>query len=180
LKAWIAAAVAAIAFLVFAAAASADTNSNIAGTIDPADGAEVSDPSIVISGTFEDSCGQDGDIDITVSSGAISDFEADCEDGTWTWSATWSGYGDGEQTVTVDFEHIFGCNPQTGVCQHIHTGEVEATYDVVFPTQQLCDGPFDNHGQYVSCVARGLESPPGKGQNGVKDAAKSNEGKPNP
>jgi hypothetical protein len=40
--------------------------------------------------------------------------------------------------------------------------------------------PTGNHGQYVSCVARGLESPPGKGQNGVKDAARSDEGKPNP
>jgi hypothetical protein len=39
--------------------------------------------------------------------------------------------------------------------------------------------PTGNHGQYVSCVARNESSPPGKGPV-VKDAAQSDEGKPNP
>jgi hypothetical protein len=47
------------------------------------------------------------------------------------------------------------------------------------PAQLDCEGPFDNHGQYVSCVARNESSPPGKGPV-VKDAAQSDEGKPNP
>lgn len=106
----------------------------LSGTIDPADGTTITDPQVTLSGTFSNSgCGLGGTITITPQSGTVGPITKSCVDSVWTWSADWSGYNSGWQTVDVDFQSgLHG-----GQNAFIHTGHVSATYYV----ESVCDEP---------------------------------------
>jgi hypothetical protein len=113
LKAWIAAAVAAMAFLVFAAAASANHGNATAMSINPASGSTITTAATNLTATFtfdNPVCGEAGTVVAVASSGAVVQTSLTCDapTSTWTWTGTWSGYGNGAQSVSLTFNQTWG------------------------------------------------------------------------
>jgi hypothetical protein len=83
-----------------------------------------------------------GTININVLTGSVSSYTQSCDDGIWSWSALWSGYGAGYQTVMVTFETRYG--GRDGL-KWLHYGAVLATYQVL-TVCELPDAPaIANH-----------------------------------
>ena len=118
----------------------------VTATIDPPDGATISAPSTSLTATFGGfgegvNCGLETTITATVSSGAITDESQSCGDGggaVWTWTATWSGYAEGSQTVTVDF---LQAHAQAHGQGFTHSGTVSATYTVDLASEDCPAAP---------------------------------------
>jgi hypothetical protein len=168
MRLWMAAAGALLAFLAFAAVAWADETLVISGDTEVAPGgcttltATWHRHNDITHGEWSvDGVGEGAEMvpdDGVQRQNGSSEFEF-CDD-----------ENDSQDEYLIEFDlwhHTQGREQNAGV-----------TVTVVEPTQQSCAGPFDNHGQYVSCVAQNESSPPGKGPV-VKEAAKSSEGKPN-
>jgi len=106
----------------------------LTGTIDPADGSTITNSAVTLSGTFANSgCGLGGTITVTPESGTVTPVTKSCLDGVWSWSADWSGYSEGWQTVTVNFQSGLHGGPNN----FVHTGTVTADYYI----ETYCDAP---------------------------------------
>jgi hypothetical protein len=143
-------------------------NATVNATIAPQTGTEITAAVTALTGTFGpgSGCGLTTNINVIPSVGTVSGLSVGCveanDEAIWSWQATWSDYGPGEHTVTATFLATHGTS-------FVHDGEIVATYTVV--ASDDCESD-ENHGQFVSCVAKTTESAPGKGQT-VSAAAKS-------
>ena len=107
----------------------------VSGSLSPVGGSTITESEMTLSGTFSNSgCGLGATITVDVDSGTVSPVTSSCNNGTWTWSATWSGYGSGLQGVTVDFLSCCHGGPN----QFSHTGSIHAVYLVEL---ESCDAP---------------------------------------
>jgi hypothetical protein len=106
----------------------------LSGTVNPVDGTTITDSAVTLSGTFANSgCGLGGTITVTPDSGDITSFTKSCDDGIWSWSAEWSGYSEGWQTVVINFQS----GRHGGPNNFVHTGTVTADYYI----ETYCDAP---------------------------------------
>jgi hypothetical protein len=109
-------------------------NLTLTSTITPVDGSTITEPSVLVSGTFGNSgCGILPNITVQASDGSVTGLTTSCLDGLWSWSGTWSGYADGPQSVTAEFYATHG-NPSS---PFVHSGSVTANYVV----ETFCDAP---------------------------------------
>jgi hypothetical protein len=104
-------------------------------TISPAGGSTITTTETTLSGTFWNSgCGLGATIVVSATDGDVSAVTQSCNNGTWSWSADWSGYGAGDQTVLVTFVTYHGGNDGH---KFMHSSAVTATYHVLL----ACDLP---------------------------------------
>lgn len=87
---------------------------------------------IQLTGTFGSSgqgagCGHTTAITGAASTGDVTVTSQTCDNSVWTWTANWTGYSAGSQSVTMQFTQSHGN-------QFLHTGSATATYTLVFPT----------------------------------------------
>lgn len=75
-------------------------------------------------------CGLSTAITGSASSGDVAVASPICDNSIWTWTASWTGYGAGSQSVTMQFSQSHG-NPSL---PFLHTGSATATYTLVFPS----------------------------------------------
>jgi hypothetical protein len=109
-------------------------NATMVSTISPVSGSVITETEVEVSGTFSNSgCGLTTNITADVSDGTMSALSMLCVDGVWSWSGTWSGYGAGPQTVTVDFSATHG----SAGSPFVHSGSASATYIM----QMICEEP---------------------------------------
>jgi hypothetical protein len=122
----------------------ADGNKTLTGTIEPLGGTTITETETNLSGQFTSSgCGLGGTILVNVPSGSVSSFNQWCEDGgIWNWSAVWSGYSAGDQTVMVTFETRYG--GRDGL-KWLHYGAILATYHVVTVCELPAAPAIANH-----------------------------------
>jgi hypothetical protein len=104
-------------------------------TISPVGGSTITTTETTLSGTFWNSgCGLGATIEVSATDGSVAAVTQSCYDGTWSWSADWSGYGPGDQTVIVTFVTYHGGNDGH---KFMHASTVTAVYHVVL----ACDLP---------------------------------------
>ena len=106
-------------------------------TISPVGGTTITETETTLTGQFGTSgCGLGGTINVSVETGSVSAVQQYCDNQTaiWHWSADWSGYDSGDQTVLVTFETHHGGNDGL---KFAHLGAISATYHVL----TACDLP---------------------------------------